>query len=373
MPRDWRKRKKTKDSPAAPLLDQHPTTPSPVQEPSPAAQIVFDRIGNSGPDYLMENMIRVLTHSSKFAEEPEFAGLVLDSGEVVQITEKWLDKYKSRLKAAEKKGEDEYHQVLDDMRIEVINELAVPAFRKEVKDRLQKMIDRLMTGKDQESLEIALLLQLILKMKQFPWGVCGLVVAIYNRALDQEVELYEEQKDLSNAFMAAITETMGDSVDFKTLIKSPEKLHEVGDQLAKTNPDLMEVAEKQAWKMIEAFEGELMRGIIDLPLFTDEEVVLPIKRLEAQFRVPFEQIPQDKKFSKQMFDTILQTIDDIMTPARYQRFRKDVESTRKTWMREKNKWAMVLEFELVYLDKKTYEQNKFIIAAFMGQFTRLGD
>ena len=43
----------------------------------------------------------------------------------------------------------------------------------------------------------------------------------------------------------------------------------------------------------------------------------------------------------------------------------------KTWLRERKKWAAALQGELIWLDEEQYEENKFVIAAFLGQITRL--
>ena len=61
-----------------------------------------------------------------------------------------------------------------------------------------------------------------------------------------------------------------------------------------------------------------------------------------------------------------------MTPERFQRLRKDVQSTAKAWLRERQKWAAALQFELGWLDGEQYEENKFVVSAFVGQMMRLG-
>ena len=50
-------------------------------------------------------------------------------------------------------------QVFDEMRIELIAELATPAFHKDVDERLEAMFDRLKASKDLEKVEMVLLLR----------------------------------------------------------------------------------------------------------------------------------------------------------------------------------------------------------------------
>lgn len=175
MPRKRNKKSQTK-------------TPSPTPQNRagkfpPAAQIIAQRIASGGVDYLKQNLIHIMTDSVQLAEEPEFIDLYLDNEKTADVTERWLKKYEKRLAAAEKKGPDEYHEVFDEMRIEVVAELASPAFRKDVDKRLQSLLDRLMTTDDLEKLEVVMLLKPLLGMKSAPWGLCGLILAIYNRTM----------------------------------------------------------------------------------------------------------------------------------------------------------------------------------------------
>lgn len=105
---------------------------------------------------MKQNLIRIMTDSAQLAEEPEFTDLYLDGEKTARVTERWLKKYEKRLAAAEKKGSDEYHELFDEMHIEVIAELATPAFRRDVDQRLQTLLDRLMTTNDLAKLEMAI-------------------------------------------------------------------------------------------------------------------------------------------------------------------------------------------------------------------------
>lgn len=137
--------------------NSHAKTVSPAlqhqaHKTSSAAQIVANRIATGGVDYLMKNLIRIMTDSVQLAEEPEFLDLYLDDRKTNQVTERWFKKYEKRLAEAEKEGSDAYHEVFDEMRIEVVAELAIPAFRRDVDERLQVLLDRLMASENLEKL-----------------------------------------------------------------------------------------------------------------------------------------------------------------------------------------------------------------------------
>lgn len=339
---------------------------------SAAAQIVVNRIASGGAEYLMQNLIRIMTDSVKLAEEPEFIDLNLDGEKAAGVSQRWMKKYEKRIADAKKKGSDEFHEVFDEMRIEVINEMATPAFRKDVDKRLQAMLDRLMTSDDLDRLEMVLLLKPLLGMKSVPWGLCGLILAIFDRTMQQGIQEYEDEKSVYDAVVEALKDEGEEKIDVINIIKSPGKLEQIGQKLFGAKPGLRERVEKQILEMVDAFEKELAQGNITLDLFTQEELVLSFQRLQTEIGEQFTHAQPTEEMRQRVFDAIVQAINEIMTPERFNRLYKDVQSTAQAWLRERKKWAATLQGELVWLDGKLYEDNKFVIAAFMGQIKRLG-
>jgi len=333
-------------------------TASPMQslEYSPAAQTIARRMVNGGLNYLKQNLIRVMIDSAKLTEEIEFKDLYLDGDKAVQVTERWLKKYDKRLEAAKKKSPDEYHEVADEMRIEIIAELATPAFRKAVDQRLQTLMDRLMTGRDTKKLETVMMLTPALRMKSIPWGLYGLILEIYNRTMQQTMQEYEEDQGVFDAVAEALKAEGEENIDIFTILEYPDKLEQVGKKVFEAQPALRERAEKQIWEMVEAFEDALARGHVELSLFSEEELS------EEELMLPFQRI----------FKAVRQALSEIMTLERFRRFREDVDKTATNWLRTRQKWGAALQFELGYLDGSQYEENKFILAAFIGQVYRLG-
>ena len=329
-------------------------------------------MANGGVDYLKQNLIRIMIDSAKLAEEAEFKDLYLDGEKAAQVTERWLKKYDKRLEAAEKKGPDEYHQVADEMRIEIVAELAKPAFRKEVDQRLQTLMDRLMTGRDTKKLEMVMMLIPALRMKSIPWGLCGLILEIYNRTMQRAMREYEEDQGVFDAIAEALKAEGEEKIDIFTILKHPDKLEQVGKKIFKAQPGLRQRAEKQIWEMVEAFEDALGHGDVELSLFSEEELMLPFQRIQAEFGEPFTQAQASEEIRERIFEAVRQAITEIMTPERFRRFRQEVDKTATNWLRTRQKWGAALQFELGHLDDDHYEENKFILAAFIGQIYRLG-
>jgi hypothetical protein len=83
-------------------------------------------------------------------------------------------------------------------------------------------------------------------------------------------------------------------------------------------------------------------------------------------------VQPSEEIRERIFESVRQALSEIMTPERFRRFREEVEKTATNWLRTHQKWGAALQFELGYLDGDQYEENKFILAAFIGQIYRLG-
>jgi hypothetical protein len=182
----------------------------------------------------------------------------------------------------------------------------------------------------------------------------------------------EEDQGFYDSVVEALKAEGIDDLDLQTILEHPDKLEQVGQKVFEAQPDLRQRAENQIWEMVEAFEDKLGRGDVDLSLFSEEELMLPFQRIQAEFGEPFTQALPSEELRERTFDAIRQAINEIMTPERFRRFCEEVEMTAKTWFHTRQKWAAALQFELGYLDGDQYEENKFVLAAFIGQIYRLG-
>ena len=216
-----------------------PTELAPERKPreySPAAKAIAQRMSIGGIDYLKQNLTRIMIDSANLAEEIEFRDLYLDDEKATQVTECWLKKYDKPLEVARKKSSDKYHEVADEMKVEIIAELATPAFRKAIDQRLQTLMDRLMTGRDITKLEIVMMLTPALQMKSIPWGVCGLILAVYNRTMQRAMQEYEEDRSVFNVVAEALKAEGEEKIDVFAIFKHPDKLEQVGKKIFEAQP-----------------------------------------------------------------------------------------------------------------------------------------
>jgi hypothetical protein len=234
-------------------------------------------------------------------------------------------------------------------------------------------MDRLMTGKDTKKLEMVMMLIPALKMRRIPWGLCGLILEIYNRTMQRAMQEYEEDQGVLDAVAEALEAEGEEKIDIFTILKHPDKLEQIGKKIFEARPGLRQRAEKKIWDMVEAFEEALGHGDVELSLFSEEELMLPFQRIQAEFGEPFTQAQPSEEIRERIFEAVQQAIIEIMTPERFRRFREEVDKTATNWLRTRQKWGAALHFELGYLlDGDQYEENKFILAAFIGQIYRLG-
>src|SRR4030067_32710 len=174
-------------------------------------------------------------------------------------------------------------------------------------------------------------------MKSVPWGLCGLILAIYNRTLQRAMQEYEEDKGVYDSVVEALKAEGEEDVDILTILEHPDKLEQIGQKILGAQPGLRQRAEKQIWEMVEAFEDKLGHGDVDLNLFSEEELMLPFQRVQAEFGEPFTQAQSSDEMRERIFEAVRQAITEIMTPERFRRFREEVEMTAKTWLRPHKK------------------------------------
>jgi len=103
------------------------------------------------------------------------------------------------------------------MRIEIVEELAAASFRKEVARRLQALMDRLMKGKDIKSWKMVMMLIPALEMKGIPWGLCGLILEIYNRTMQRFIRENDEDQGVFRCCCRSVKSRREENIDVFTI------------------------------------------------------------------------------------------------------------------------------------------------------------
>ncbi|MEJ2710833.1 MAG: hypothetical protein P8074_24700 [Anaerolineales bacterium] len=337
-------------------------------EISPAARKVAQKM--VGADYLLNNFERIMIDSMILADEPEFADLTFEPQSAMRTTDKIVGKSQARLERAAEQGADAHHQAIDEVRIQIIDEIATPYFRKQVFERLDRLVKRLMTGNDEKRLEIAFGLQAFLKEKSIPWGICALILTIYERTIEPTLTESAVIEEVLGDLLDELDEGQ-DIIEILSQASDPERMAALSGKL-EANPKLREYFEQRAEKDLEKFRQALLDNKVALDVFLEEEVLLPLQRLEQELQdegLNFSEL--DKQKVTERFRVLVEeTIVEVMTPERLQQVKTDLEKLSQRWLRARNRWAVGLITEINRLDELEVTENPFFMLVYMNQYKR---
>jgi hypothetical protein len=317
---------------------------------SPAVDALVKNIMRSGPHYIEENFVRIMQQCYILREEPEFRDLAFDVEDTVEVSLRVQKKYENELLQVMQASEDEQFQLHDEIRAEIIDELATPDFRRDVLRRLDRTLDRLKKFPAADKLELALVLSTLLETKQVPWGLCGLMTAIYSATIERAEQLEQAENDVFGEFRQVFEEA-NDVDGLPSMMKNPQRLTALAQKI-EAKPGLSDHLQRQTEKMTREFEQALASGKVELDLFTDAELLRSYTYLKEY--VTANQIDLAKmdpeEMATQFMESIKRAIREIVTPKRVEEMKLYLEKTSQTWLRAKNPRGAALQIELSYLE-----------------------
>ena len=211
-------------------------------------------------------------------KEPELRDLAFDVEETVEVSLRVREKYENQILQLRHANKSEQIQMRDEVRAEIIDELATPDFRKGVLRRLERAIDRLMKTPAADKLELALVLKILLENKQVPWGLCGIMTDLYCATIDRADQLARAEDKIFGKFRQAFKG--GKDMDrLPAIMKDPERLEALARKI-EAQPGLNDSLQRQTLKRLHAFEQVVSRREVELDLFTDAEILLPLNYLK---------------------------------------------------------------------------------------------
>ncbi|MEA3351133.1 MAG: hypothetical protein U9Q82_10965 [Chloroflexota bacterium] len=325
----------------------------------------------SGVDRLEDMLFETLLASDVLVDEPEFVDLYFDENNVIDIAEKIYRKYKKKLHQAEKKGIEEVVPVHEDMQIEVIDRILTPEIRADILIRLERLLKRLKPASDMEKVVMVSAVHSALTTN-IPWGLCGLIFAIFQRTLD-EAKPTEEEFKLRDDLAALVGEDLTPD-EITKMQQDPEFLKELEEKIADDH-DFVERLTSYTDKMIDDFYADLWNGNIQIILFEENEIVDHLSFL-GEYREEIEILDKESTDSAQKYrDFINLAIDkqfvEIMTPKRIRKLKKDIHEIIDKWAEAGHKYTQVLQMKLNQLDEEGISENHFIRSVFLNQVHRL--
>lgn len=343
------------------------------QGESPAQRALQERIARGGDHYVQDNFIRIMQSSHILRNEPEFRDLYFDLPKTDAVRSRLMKRYEKQLPEVLKKSKDEQHKFYDEVRIEIIDGLTTPAFRQDVLKRLEGLAQRLANGREADKYEMALVLQPMLQQKEIPWGLCGLITAIYEDSAEKADRQFHQAADEFEKMLQRV-EHEG---DLEKLLALPDESPEIAQAVERlrAQPSLMEELRKGADEAFQEFEEQITNGEVILDLFTPEELQRPLLAI-AEYLATNQidaETADKQEVAKQFAAFIQRAIGEVMTPDRTQKMKDNLQRLSAQWLREKNWQGVLLQGETSSLDTEQPSDNPFIYAAFVSQMKRWRD
>jgi len=315
------------------------------------------------PEEFMGMFMEFLVESYILADEPEFIDLYFDEEQAYASAEITHKKYKNKLQKAEKKGGEELEFLRDDMRVEAIDRLLSDPVRKDILNRLNRLVERLDISKsdvDSEKFVMAIAVKTAFDTSKLPWGMINLVTEIFQRSLgitvgdEEEVQLLDELQDLIGEELTP--ERFFEQIEDPAFI---QKLENTID----TDSDLYKRLSAQAEKSTQEFYDALWHGRVELDIFTEDEVLEYFETLRERFEAAG--IDPENIDTADAGEILKSAIDEnlaeIVTAKRLRQIRKELRKISDEWLRTGDKHAGALRIELEHLKNTELSNNKFFL------------
>lgn len=341
-----------------------------VKEPGPKTDKI--RIDLTG-EMTQDKFVQFLIDSDSLAAEPEFLDLEFDKQKAFEVTTRLFEKNEQLLEAARKKGPEALQAVSEDLRNDIISKLLTPEFRMEINNRLQTLLERLRSENENKKLQMATALETLMRFNDFPLSMSGLVNQIYQRSIQQSLRDQQEEIALIESLTADIGLDGSNPQELFALLDQPEKLNPLENELFK-NPGLKQRLEDQVAGIMDDFETELKEGRVELDLFTGDELIFFINRIEQRITTEAQILersdPVAKELVVKMFNGV---VGEILPPERWQSFYRDVQNVARKWISDRYTWGAAMQAELGLLAKEEYQPNPFVVFVLLGQLKRMGE
>ncbi|MGD2207464.1 MAG: hypothetical protein PVH17_11870 [Anaerolineae bacterium] len=310
-----------------------------------AVNEVVERMLAAGPDYIEENLIRLMQDSATLRQEPEFVDLSFDPRQTLEAAARHFPRFKRRLLRAANRDGENVPTIHDDFRIAVLDDLVTPEFEQELKRRLARCTTRLNRGHDVDKTEIALFLSMFLEdetremlggKKRVSLGLYGLVTTIYEESFDRAMAEIPEARDIIGETLYTIWCARHQKEDMALIDAAVEQIddfEDFADRVA-ADPALGHAWLRQEQYLFEEFQEHVTtHGLnVEPPLFTPEESTRPMTMMEQRYwNKPWSLsryfvIPAVVNFMR----CILEVVDEIVSPEKIAQIREVLQALGHT-------------------------------------------
>lgn len=245
-----------------------------------------------GPDYLDENLPRLIASSGDLRNEREFADLTLDPQRTLEVAALHFARFRRRLLRTAKRNLERLDEVYDEYRIAAIEELETPELRADLRRRLDRFIARNQHRGDPDKLEAAMFYAMCLAPEQevlqkpLPLGLFGLMTVIYEETINRAMAEIPDAEEIAGEELTDIWRLSHMKEDLTALAAATKRARTLDDlsRRIETEADLALAWRRQQPLLLETLEMELARWEPDFVpgYFTAEEVAQAMERMERE-------------------------------------------------------------------------------------------
>jgi len=352
---------------------QRTPTPSPQ-----AVAAITTQFANLRPHEFLVRMEAGLLGSWVLRQEPEFKDLYFDSDQLVKALASHAPKYKDRLEELMRKGDEEkFHQLYDELRIDIIADLVTTTVRRDLQERTKRCLQRLARGQDTDKLEMAVFADLLLSDENpgLPLGVCGLFTAIYEDSRQQTAGVFQAWESLEESMSGLFPGRKPTEVSPEEWLAAAEKPEAVAQitQVLAQHPELRASMEKDYDRLIEEVREDILDGKIRLDFFTEEEAMIAyadlFNALSGDLR--HGKMPNKEAVGRKFVDLMRHDLAQLLTPERNRQFFQRLETLAQKLTqakdREQQKMGMKLQLAARSMDRWDLGKHPLIEAAYIYQ------
>lgn len=341
-------------------------------EVSPTARKIMDALGRGELFRTETQLFDLVTRSDMLLDEPEFEDYAFDATHVTAVVAPIIEEHKAELEQARASSEDEYNAVYDEIRIEAIDTLLSQARRREFLNLYDEMLRRLLAGDEVDKIQVALVTRSIFDQKEFPWGLTGILVALFEQAHTSVANNLEMVQDLVVSSLKKQHPELTDE-QARAMLQDIEKLEELLPEIEFTSEQSDELNE-MADEILDDFERSLYSGTVPVDLFTDDELAEVAERMNAiTAQADLQSFESETRHMEAVARMLQAYIGEVMTPERQIQLKTDLTTIIGEWQAAGIESSVLLEMERDSLDQVELAENQFIYAALVGQLRRASD
>ncbi len=264
-------------------------------------EMLAKRVAEARSNDFWDDFIPIMQQSGSLRHEPEFADFYLDLVQTLEVSAQHFPPFQRQMMRILRRGKEPDAGKYDDYRIAVLDDMDTPQLRQELRQRLDRYINRLKRkrkrrGHDATNLESALFIRVLLDekadklvdgKKPLPLGIYALVTVVYEDSFDRAMEEIPTARDIVGNDLYGIWCARHHKEDMRMIAQTGEQIDTFAEleEHIKADRALALAWKRQESSLIEEFQKKALEmGLrISPDFFTPDEAKLALDKLEHKY------------------------------------------------------------------------------------------